>query len=367
MKQDDEHYLGPQAASFRDYAAEGTEISRQLLKLNDPAEYIVSRELRHAVEVALILGQPLLVTGEPGTGKTQLARRVAYELGLPAEIFPLTFNTKSTSTAKDLFYQYDALGHFHDAQIMRQEGQRLDVHSYITYEALGKAILLSLSPDDERRRRVNDYLPGDLRDIYGARSVVLIDEIDKAPRDMPNDVLNEIESMSFTISELTDDERKQRGLSFTANQNNNPIVIITSNSERDLPEAFLRRCVYYNIEFPDEKNLSQIINGRIGLDFLTEKLRENAVRLFFQIRGLPGLRKPPATAELLSWVRVLERQKLNVLDQKHARDLEYTYSSLAKDAADFMMIRDESARLVEIVRAENLAAEVPAVNAILNE
>lgn len=265
MTQEDKQGATTQAASFRDYARHGGEDSRQYERLNDPAGYITGEGLRQAVKVALILGQPLLVTGEPGTGKTQLAKRIAYELGLPAELFPLTFNTKSTSTAKDLFYQYDAIGHFHDAQVLRKDGQRLDVNHYISYEALGQSILLSLPPEDGLRRRINDYLPEKLRNIYSFRSVVLIDEIDKAPRDLPNDVLNEIENMAFTVRELTDEDGKKPGLTFTADRSHAPIVIITSNSERDLPDAFVRRCVYYNIEFPNFTILNRIVKERLGL------------------------------------------------------------------------------------------------------
>ena len=339
------------AESFCDYVGDGTEV-RLYEKLNDPAGYIVGRELRHAVNVALILGQPLLVTGEPGAGKTQLARRVAYELRLPPGLFPLTFNTKSTSAAKDLFYQYDALGHFQDAQLLRGEGRRPDVNDYITYGALGQAILLSLPPDDARRRKVNDHLPADLRGLGPLRSVVLIDEIDKAPRDLPNDVLDEIEEMSFTVRELVDEKEKRPGLTFPSDQSRRPVVIITSNSERDLPDAFLRRCVYFNIEFPNAETLNHVVEARLGLTSLTKEMRENAVRLFFEIRGMPGLKKLPATAELLSWLHVLERHGLDVLDGRCSPELKESYCALAKDADDLKTMQDGSDGAVESVRAE---------------
>src|SRR5262249_13584621 len=150
--------------------------------MDDPEGYIAEDGLRDAVNVALALGQPLLLTGEPGTGKTQLASSLAYELELPG---PLVFNTKTTSSARDLFYRYDSLSHFRDVQFKEKDPI---VDHYITYEALGQAILLSLQPNE-----VKDLLPEKLQGLGPTRSVVLIDEIDKAPRDLPNDVLIEIE------------------------------------------------------------------------------------------------------------------------------------------------------------------------------
>lgn len=312
--------------AFHLYAGDGSTITdrelrlplfEKLAALDDPAYYIAEKGLRDAVNVALALGQPLLVTGEPGTGKTQLAASLAYELGLPA---PLTFHTKTTSTAKDLFYRYDALAHFHDAQFRKEEPA---IASYINYEALGLAILLSMSPAD-----ANHYLPEYLRDKGPIRSVVLIDELDKAPRDLPNDVLNEIESMSFRV--------KETGQSFSADQSYRPILVLTSNSEKNLPDAFLRRCVFYHISFPDRERLRSIIQGRLSLssDF-TPEMVDNAIRHFEEIREL-ALKKKPATAEFLAWVRILEKMKLDVSNLKpgEAEALAFTYSILAKSRED---------------------------------
>src|SRR5215212_4675301 len=183
---------------FQIYLGKGEQISTRNARLapyqknedlEHPRHYVAEDGLRNAVNVAPALGQPLLVTGEPGTGKTQLAYSIAYELELPGKDnpAPLVFHTKTTSTASDLFYRYDALAHFHDAQFKKDE--QISATPYIKYEALGRAILLSMKEGDPNRNAL-DALEGK----KPARSVVLIDEIDKAPRDLPNDVLNEIEN-----------------------------------------------------------------------------------------------------------------------------------------------------------------------------
>ena len=312
--------------AFQLYRGDGTTIGKRELRLplfkkiaemDDPAHYIAEKGLRDAVNVALTLGQPLLITGEPGTGKTQLAASLAYELELPP---PLVFHTKTTSTAKDLFYRYDSLAHFHDAQFRKQE---LEIENYITYEALGLAILL-LMPASE----ANNHLPEGLRDKGPIRSVVLIDEIDKAPRDLPNDVLNEIENMSFQVRET--------GRSFSADQSYRPILVLTSNSEKNLPDAFLRRCVFYHISFPGSERLKEIVQGRLRLnpDF-TPQMLDNAISHFGEIREL-ALKKKPATAEFLAWVRVLEKMRIDVKSLKpgEAEALAFTYSILAKSKED---------------------------------
>jgi MoxR-like ATPase len=273
--------------------------------------------LRDAVNVALFLGQPLLVTGEPGTGKTQLAYSVAYELGLGQ---PLVFNSKTTSTATDLFYTYDALGHFHAS---RFEQFASHASSFVRYQALGLAILRSCgyepsSSGSPRKSRVP------------CRSVVLIDEIDKAPRDFVNDILIETEGLTFEVRET--------GESFSANPDERPVVILTSNSERQLPDAFLRRCVYCHIAFPDLHELRVIVKNRLGVGSSDDSdLVDSAIRRFDDIRRL-NLSKPPATAELLSWIRVLEHFGLNP-DASSANDgdkakLSASLSALAKNPED---------------------------------
>jgi len=311
---------------FQLYNGDGTTIGgrgmqlppfEKLTALDNPAFYVADKGLRDAVNVALALGQPLLVTGEPGTGKTQLARSIAHELDLS---LPLLFQTKTTSTAKDMFYRYDALGHFHDSQFHKEASR---VEDYIAYEALGLAILLSLDPGE-----VNPRLPEAFRDKGPVRSVVLIDEIDKAPRDLPNDVLNEIETMSFTV--------KETGQTFSADQSYKPILVLTSNSEKNLPDAFLRRCVFYHISFPDSERLKQIVQGRLRFnsDFTPEML-DSAIRHFGAIREL-ALKKKPATAELLAWMQILEKMQLDPANLKpgEAEALAFTYSILVKSKED---------------------------------
>jgi MoxR-like ATPase len=285
-----------------------------------PEGYLPDAGLVDAVNVALLLGQPLLLTGEPGTGKTQLAYSLAWELDLDE---PLKFETKSTSTASDLFYTYNALGHFHAAQSGEGSRRALD---YLTYNALGIAILRA---NDEPA--VQAYLPDDFRHGGRRRSVVLIDEIDKAPRDFPNDLLNEVEAMYFRIPELGN-------ALIAADSAMHPVLVITSNSEKNLPDAFLRRCIFYHIPFPDRDRLERIIEARLGRftgqaqDFLTdaldmfERLREPAV----------GLRKKPATAEVLSWLvalRAIAPEAKNPLAE--APDAaRRTVSTLVKTAED---------------------------------
>lgn len=227
----------------------------------DPAKYRTEPDLVAAVNVAITLGMPLLITGEPGCGKSQLAYRVAWELGfvkhtqvngkqiIKADLEK--FSVKSTTESGDLFYTFDTIGRFHasrngDKTANGDNASTVQARNFIHYQALGKAILNGLGRNQVSSDIISDKQKAKL-DTAPRRSVVLIDEIDKAPRDVPNDILNEIDNMEFSIPELQRDEP----LGLPANlQHNRPIVIITSNSERDLPEAFLRRCVFYHLAFP---------------------------------------------------------------------------------------------------------------------
>jgi MoxR-like ATPase len=296
-------------------------------KTNDPSGYIADAGLVDAVNVALVLGQPLLLTGEPGTGKTQFAHSLAWELGFRP---PLIFETKSTSTARDLFYTYDTVGRFHSAQTGDGSQNSVD---YLTYNALGAAILRANDEGD-----VAPWLPQGF--VHGGRqrSVVLIDEIDKAPRDFPNDILNEVEEMFFKVPEL-------KNIRFAADSDMRPILILTSNSEKHLPDAFLRRCVYYNIPFPDRDRLMEIIASRIHgfgngdgtVSDIGEVMMEDALDYFAELRQpATGLHKRPATAELLGWLAFLLEAGAEI-DKPLLRQRKVVQSSLSalvKGAAD---------------------------------
>jgi MoxR-like ATPase len=242
-----------------------------------------------AVNVALLLGQPLLLTGAPGTGKTQLGRYIAWELRLGQV---LKFETKSTSTSTSLFYSYDALKRFEHAKSgARQDGAL----QYISYNALGKAILFTRGPSE-----VSRYLPEGMDHPGKSQSVVIIDEIDKAPRDFPNDILNELDQLYFRVPELDNQP-------ITVDDDLRPIVIITSNSERDLPDAFLRRCIFYHIPFPGLDQMRGIVEGHLGV-FTggSSQFLEDSLKLFYALRDdTVALRKKPATAELLEWVSAM--------------------------------------------------------------
>jgi MoxR-like ATPase len=301
-------------------------------RLDNPANYLPDSSLVDAVNVALLLGQPLLLTGEPGTGKTQLAANIAWELGFDP---PLKFETKSTSTARDLFYTYDALGHFHAAQTGEGSRNSLD---YITYDALGIAILRA-NPEE----RVAKWLPKDF--VHGGcrQSVVLIDEVDKAPRDFPNDLLNEIEGMYFKVPELGNVRIPKEMAEAAEEDTLRPILIITSNSEKHLPDAFLRRCVYYNIPFPDTERLAQIVTARLGhFAGNSSQLLADALNLFAKLREQnSGLRKKPATAELLGWLIVLREINQEVGDPIREKPglIATSLSTLVKTTEDQQLAR----------------------------
>lgn len=298
---------------------------------DDPDAYIPSENLSHAVNTALGLGMPLLLTGEPGTGKTQLAYTVAQELGCPIH----KFETKSTSQAKDLFYTYDALTAF---KLTDEKNPR----RFIQYQALGRAILEAFPQDHPA---LQELLPinsdGSLQHPgQPRRSVVLIDEIDKAPRDFPNDLLNEIDRLYFRVPELFNaGSPGAEDASEMVESRYRPIIILTSNSEKGLPDPFLRRCVYYDIPFPDAAQMETIVAARMKGLQSSSKLLEDAIDLFFKLRhegGETRLKKPPSTAELIDWIRALRLRGHGADDslRDHPELVQQTLSALVKQSSD---------------------------------
>jgi MoxR-like ATPase len=307
------------------------------LKAEDPTGYEADPDLSHAVNVALALGMPLLLTGEPGTGKTRLADAVAHDLSCPLH----RFDTKSTSQARDLFYTYDALTAFK----MREA---TDAREFITYQALGRAILEAFPSTDPR---LEPLLPPQVSGGYrhpGAprRSVVLIDEIDKAPRDFPNDLLNEIDRLVFSVAELRGAGSPGADGGEGVAAQFRPIVILTSNSEKGLPDAFLRRCIYYDIPFPDRERMAQIVANRVGEIEAGHPLLTDALDIFYRLRSSEvklGLRKKPSTAELINWLQILRMR--GVRPDQSLRGLpdlvRETLSTLVKTTQDRKDARDE--------------------------
>lgn len=262
-------------------------------------------DLVDTINVALAVGAPLLLTGEPGTGKTQVAHYLAWYFDVEKNFFPLY--VRSTTTAEDLLYRFDAVAYLHAANDPENRGFKLDKANFIDPGPLWKAY----EADDP--------------------AVVLIDEIDKAPRDFPNDLLNVLDQHEFAVPELNRTIRR-RGLP--------PVVVITSNSERRLPEPFLRRCVFHHIEFTEDL-LRRVVAARSG-DFphLPEAVREAAIHRFLELRGR-DVRKKPATAELLVWLTVLAaRGNVTVEDLTDCRLNELpARSTLVKDRDDVALLR----------------------------
>ena len=227
-------------------------------------DYVASEELMRAVNIAMVLQKPLLIKGEPGTGKTVLAEAIAKSLGKELIIW----NIKSTTKAQDGLYVYDVVQRLYDSQF---GGEGVDdIEKYVKLGKLGEAF----TADDQ--------------------VILLIDEIDKADLEFPNDLLWELDRMEFHIPET----------GRTVKANHRPVVIITSNAEKELPDAFLRRCVFHYIEFPDKELMADIV--RVHFPDLDEKLLTQVLEAFYKIRSLPQIKKKPSTSEIIDWIQALQ-------------------------------------------------------------
>ena len=244
------------------------------MKFRGTADYIATEDLKVAVNAAVTLERPLLIKGEPGTGKTELAKQIAK--GLELEI--IEWNVKSTTKAQQGLYEYDAVSRLRDSQLGEQRVH--DVRNYIRKGKLWQAF--------EADKKV----------------VLLIDEIDKADIEFPNDLLQELDKMEFYVYETGDTiVAKQR-----------PIVVITSNNEKELPDAFLRRCFFHYIRFPDTETLKMIVKVHHGE--IKESLLTTALTQFFELRDQPGIKKKPSTSEVLDWLKLLLAEDLSPEDIK---------------------------------------------------
>lgn len=242
------------------------------MKFTSTEQYVASDDLRISVNAAIALERPLLVKGEPGTGKTELARQVAKALGMDL----IEWHIKSTTRAAQGLYEYDAVSRLRDSQL-----------------------------GDERVHDVKNYIrKGKLWQAFDApeKVVLLIDEVDKADIEFPNDLLQELDRMEFHVYETGE----------TIRARHRPVVIITSNNEKDLPDAFLRRCFFHYIRFPDEDTLRAIV--AVHFPGLKPALLSAALRAFFELRETPGLKKKPSTSEMLDWLRLLVAEDLSPED-----------------------------------------------------
>ena len=244
------------------------------MKFEGTSNYISTDELNVAVNAAIALEKPLLIKGEPGTGKTELARQISKSMDL--EI--LEWNIKSTTKAQQGLYEYDAVTRLRDSQL-----------------------------SDKKIENISNYIKkGKIWNAFESkhRAVLLIDEIDKADIEFPNDLLQELDRMEFYVYETNE----------TIKANKRPIVIITSNNEKELPEAFLRRCFFHYIQFPDIDTLKKIVN--VHFPDIKKTLLDSALNRFFEIREVPGLKKKPSTSEALDWIKLLLLEDINPLDLK---------------------------------------------------
>ncbi len=267
------------------------------MKFSSTASYVADDSLAVAVNAAVTLQRPLLVKGEPGTGKTELARQVAESLGMPL----LEWHVKSTTKAQQGLYEYDAVSRLRDSQLGEER-----VHDVRNYIRQGKLWQAFTAP---------------------ARVVLLIDEIDKADIEFPNDLLQELDRMEFHVYETAE----------TVTALHRPVVIITSNNEKELPDAFLRRCFFHYIRFPDPETLAAIV--RMHFPGIKEALLATALTQFFEVRETPALKKKPSTSEVLDWLKLILAEDLAPEDlRRDARDaLPRLHGALLKNEQDVQL------------------------------
>ncbi|ORE98334.1 MoxR family ATPase [Aurantimonas sp. 22II-16-19i] len=264
------------------------------MRFSGTTTYVAGKDLMVAVNAAITLQRPLLVKGEPGTGKTELAFQIAQSLGLRL----IQWTVKSTTRAAQGLYEYDAVSRLRDSQL-----------------------------GDERVRDIRNYIrPGKLWNAFASdeRVVLLIDEIDKADIEFPNDLLQELDKMSFDVTETGD----------TIEARHRPIVVITSNNEKELPDAFLRRCFFHYIQFPDAETLQKIVD--VHYPGIKQDLVRAALTQFYEIREQPGLKKKPSTSEALDWIRLLVAEDVEARDLREspAKVLPKLHGALLKNEQD---------------------------------
>jgi len=257
--------------------------------------YIATDDLMMAVNAAVTLGRPLLIKGEPGTGKTQLAQEISRSLGRPM----FEWHVKSTSKAQQGLYEYDAVSRLRDSQL--GDAKVHDIANYILKGSLWEAFESQTQP------------------------VLLIDEIDKADIEFPNDLLRELDRMEFYVYETRQ----------LVKARHRPIIVITSNNEKELPDAFLRRCFFHYIRFPDEATMQRIVE--VHYPGLKKELLAEALGAFFQVRETPGLKKKPSTSELLDWIKLLVAEDIDpqvLRSQDPKKTLPILHGALLKNEQD---------------------------------
>lgn len=280
------------------------------MKFEGTKDYIATEDLRIAVNAAVTLERPLLIKGEPGTGKTVLAEEVSKALKMPL----ITWHIKSTTKAQQGLYEYDAITRLRDSQL-----------------------------GDEKVKDIKNYIKqGKLWEAFESneRPILLIDEIDKADIEFPNDLLQELDRMEFFVYETNE----------TIKATKRPVVIITSNNEKELPDAFLRRCFFHYISFPDADTMEKIVD--VHYPKIKSKLVSESLKVFYELRDVPGIKKKPSTSELLDWLKLLMNEdiKPEMLREKNANNLiPPLHGALLKNEQDVHLFE----RLAFLARREN--------------